>query len=80
MKKINKIKFALVLVFFAFLISFANVYAKNPTTKYGRFLNSGDGQNHGINFDIRLTIAGVSGFNTHKFHVTELEMENLNLI
>ena len=79
MKKINKIKFALVLVFFAFLISFANVYAKNPTTKYGRFLNSGDGQNHGINFDIELTIAGASGFNTHKFNVTDLEMENLNL-
>ena len=79
MKKLNKIRLILVFALCAFFIGFAQVYAKDPTTKYGRFLNSGDGQNHGINFDIRLTIAGVSGFNTHKFHVTELEMENLNL-
>ena len=62
MKKLNKIRLILVFALCAFFIGFAQVYAKDPTTKYGRFLNSGDGQNHGINFDIRLTIAGVSGF------------------
>lgn len=79
MNKFNKIKIALLVVFSLFVISFTQVYAKNPTTKHGQFLNSGDGKNHGKAFDIELTIDGAKGFNTHKFKVTELEMENLNL-